>query len=94
MRFLDSEEVRNMCIRYGFYTCGDCNAYENLLHNLCNVKNYGDDLSVERLEKIARDIVDHSDRSVFEQFDVSFKIDCIQEVAELISNRIKILMVP
>lgn len=94
VRFLGFEDVKEMCGRYGFYTRGDCEAYKHLLYDLCDSAKYGDDLTIERLEKISRDIVDHSDRSAFKPFGISFKGECIQEVAQLLSNRIKILMVP
>ena len=55
-RWLRSEKVRNMCIRYEYYTCGDCRAYERML-GMCDRISADDPNEVKR---IAEDIYYHS----------------------------------
>ena len=55
-RWLDSSKVREMCIRYQYYTHGDCEAYDKMLR-------FADNLNVENLEgvkEVAIDIYHHS----------------------------------
>lgn len=56
-RMIRSDEVKAMCIKDGFYTCGTNAEYCHLLFDLCENK----DASLEDLEEIAIDILDHSD---------------------------------
>ena len=60
MRKLDRcsivSEVRNMCIKYRLYTCGDCEEYSNMFDTL--VDNYMDN---DILVRTANDIYYHSD---------------------------------
>lgn len=56
-RWLDSGKVREMCIRYRYYTCGDCNAYSNML---ANARDIDPDTDIEGYKQIAIDIHDHS----------------------------------
>lgn len=54
--WVNSNKVREMCIRYDYYTRGDCRAYEKML-------KAADETSIEDhegLKKIAVDIYDHS----------------------------------
>lgn len=57
IRCIENMKVRQMCIDEQFYTRGTNKEYENLLFNLCEKT----DLSLDDIEKIARDILDHSD---------------------------------
>lgn len=56
VRVIRSVSVRNMCIKYGFYTCGTNEQYLNLLNNLCKKENP----SLTDLKEIAEDILSHS----------------------------------
>ena len=56
-RMIRSDEVKAMCIKDGFYTCGTYAEYCHLLFDLSENK----DASLEDLEEIATDILDHSD---------------------------------
>lgn len=56
IRQLDSYELKALCIHKGWYTQGDCKAYENMLA-MCDVDN----VTANRLYKIASDIKIHSD---------------------------------
>lgn len=49
-------EVREMCIKYRLYTCGDCEEYSNMFDTL--VDNYTDK---DILVRTANDIYYHSD---------------------------------
>lgn len=62
VRFLISaDELRNLCIRLGLYTCGDCRAYERLLGGMCGT--VGSKEFEFRLTDIVNDILAHSDES-------------------------------
>lgn len=55
-RWLDSNKVRNMCITYRYYTCGDCASYDRMLTK-------ADDMDADDLDSvltIAEDIYYHS----------------------------------
>lgn len=56
MRWLDREKVREMCIKYRYYTCGDCRAYEAMLEKA----NLLDTDDLEAVKQIAIDIYNHS----------------------------------
>ena len=51
----NSDDVRAMCMRYGFYTCGDCACYSRIL-------NFVDDVepSIKTMLVVANDIAIHS----------------------------------
>ena len=55
-RWLDSSKVREMCIRYNYYTRGDCRAYDKMLASADNL----DANDLEAVKQIAVDIIDHS----------------------------------
>ena len=57
VRKIDNMKVRTMCIKDGYYTRGTCEQYDNLLYNLCDKE----EVTLEDIEKIAVDILDHSD---------------------------------
>ena len=54
------DDIRTMCIRYGFYTQGDCRDYSSMLCS-CNGL-VSDDL----LEQTAIDIIEHSSEDSLE----------------------------
>lgn len=55
-RFLDADKVRDMCIRYRYYTRGDCEAYEKMFDKV----READADKPEDVYKVATDIYDHS----------------------------------
>ena len=55
-RWLDSNKVRQMCINYGYYTRGDCKAYDHMLSTADMV----DANDLPSVMQIAIDIYDHS----------------------------------
>ena len=55
-RWLDDCKVREMCIRYRYYTCGDNTAYSNMLA----MARDEDADNYEWVKQIAIDIYDHS----------------------------------
>ena len=57
---IEWEKVRAKCIEKDWYTMGDCAEYQNML-NMCTVRGEDASYSIKRLEKIARDIYEHSD---------------------------------
>ena len=69
---LRADKVRQMCINYDYYTCGDCRAYENMFNMFMNEK----DVTPELLMKVAEDIKLHSDTydSVQEIFIALFRL--------------------
>ena len=58
---LDIDSVRTMCIKNDFYTRGTCEEYDNMFR-MCSEYNG----EVGKLVEIAKDIVNHSDISVFD----------------------------
>ena len=61
-RKIDSEMVRSMCIRECYYTRGDVDAYTHLLVDLCDFKK---EITIDDLEEITEDILEHSDVKSF-----------------------------
>lgn len=57
IRRIDNMKVRSMCIAEEFYTRGTNKEYSHLLFTLCEKE----ELSLDDIEEIARDILDHSD---------------------------------
>jgi hypothetical protein len=55
-----SSSVRSMCIKRDRYTRGDCAAYEKMLDFVSN-----NEPTLENIEKVAADIVEHSDLSSY-----------------------------
>lgn len=72
-RYLFRNDLRVLCIRKNWYTCGDNKEYDNLLHSF-DEGNITTDVIVE----IATDIVEHSDNiSLDDITSVMFEIaDC------------------
>ena len=56
-----AEEVREFCIKNGYYTAGDCAAYEKMLQFVSK-----QDPTTKNIYRVAKDIVDHSDPEYFE----------------------------
>lgn len=64
------EDVRSMCIRYGFYTKGSCKDYDAML------SSYNGYVSDDDLESMATDIIEHSSKYSLEAaFGSSFGSD-------------------
>ena len=59
-RIIDNMKVRSLCVKKDYYTNGTCKEYENLLFNLCGSYN-GKKATIEHIEEIAIDILEHSD---------------------------------
>ena len=75
VRELDSYAVRRLCIEKEYYTCGDCEQYENMFKMMYDInKKYNDD----SVYWVAVDIANHSDIS---------KFCCnVSEINDLINN--------
>lgn len=56
LRMIKADKVRGMCISGNYYTCGDCQDYNDML-NLCKTKNPTTDI----YQLIANNIIEHSD---------------------------------
>lgn len=56
------DKVRQYCIKNGFYTCGDCDEYSQMLNY---VRTHATNPEVSDVKLVATDIYDHSalDRS-------------------------------
>ena len=52
---IDTDDVRDMCCRNRFYTCGDNKAYEAMFEK-CR-----EGTDIETVKAVAQDIIDHSD---------------------------------
>lgn len=60
-RVWKASDVRDLCIKYNYYTRGECNEYINLLDIMYQ------EPTPERVVEVAEDIVDHSDLSRYGQ---------------------------
>lgn len=54
----DFMEVRQLCIKHDWYTCGDCSDYNNMLLFVSD-----NEATTENIARVARDIYEHSDTS-------------------------------
>lgn len=77
---LEQSKVRQMCIDYNFYTCGDTNAYYKMFSK-CN-EYAGED---EKLREVAWDIVDHSDIERLESF---YEFDTIYDIVAWVMTQL------
>ena len=58
IRKIDNTKVRSICIRENYYTRGNNTDYSHLLDDLCDFRK---DLTMDDLEEIAANILNHSD---------------------------------
>ena len=63
-------DLRTLCVKKDWYTHGNNEAYENLLHRVDSTENITTDDMVE----IAADIIEHSEMSVDELENVCFEL--------------------
>ena len=87
-RWIESSKVREMCIRYRYYTCGDCEAYDAMLEKA----NLLDPDDLEAVKDIAIDIYYHSTlqydkdiskREVVEGLMFGILTECVEMFVEL-----------
>lgn len=55
-RYISGDDVRCVCIKNNYYTCGDCEDYANMLSIAYNAKEATDEI----IEQLAIDIFNHS----------------------------------
>lgn len=60
-RTLSADKLRALCIKNDWYTCGDCEEYENLFNRLHDENGDRVEMTTEKLAEIASDILEHSD---------------------------------
>lgn len=60
-RYISKVEVRQVCIKYDWFTCGDNDAYNDLFEFIGNLTRKGHHVSVEKLREIAERIKENSD---------------------------------
>ena len=72
-RKIDCCKVRAACIRYNWYTAGDCEEYDNMFNFIRNLQT----ATTDDLKAVATDIKEHSDTE-YEIADIMFVIanDC------------------
>ena len=61
--YFDNYKVREVCIARQWYTCGDCRAYSYMLDRVSE-----EDYSLELLEWVARDIIEHTTEGYFDGY--------------------------
>lgn len=54
------DDVRSLCIAKDFYTCGDCEEYDNLAQLIYSWEDAEQDITVDMLQVVAEDILQHS----------------------------------
>lgn len=60
-RYISSTKVRQVCIKYDWFTSGDNYAYNNLFELIGDISRKGHHVSVARLMNIAERIKENSD---------------------------------
>lgn len=60
-RRIDAMALRSICIEHQFYTCGDCEDYDNMLNMVYSKSHETKSLTSSLVLKIATDIAEHSD---------------------------------
>ena len=61
-RYISQVKVRQICIKYDLFTCGDNDSYNDLFEYIGNLTRKGQNVSVEKLRFIAKIIKDNSDK--------------------------------
>lgn len=61
-RYISQVKVRQLCIKYDLFTCGDNDSYNDLFEFIGNLARKGQHVSVEKLRIIAKMIKDNSDK--------------------------------
>ena len=56
-----SDDIRALCIRNQYYTCGDTRAYEELLNHVSSLEDIPSDDLTNEILAIAINIYEHSD---------------------------------
>lgn len=60
-RYISQPEVRQACIKYDWFTCGDIDAYNDLFEFIGDITRKGKNVSAARLECIAEMIKENSE---------------------------------
>jgi hypothetical protein len=60
-RFITSSTLRDTCIEHDWYTEGSNDDYENLFSRLRNYDGSFAEMTIDKLEEITEDIMEHSD---------------------------------
>ena len=74
-RIMSSEDLRLLCIKKNWYTCGDCEDYDKLL-KMPDGKN----ITTNIIIKIATDIYEHSDNANFDDICNSLLRICVSYI--------------
>ncbi len=75
IRIWSDDNVMAVCRKYGFYTCGDCQAYAHMLDQVSELEP-----TPENIYAIAKDIHEHS--SAFSGNSRNQSITCIMDFLE------------
>ena len=59
-RTMSACDLRGLCIRHNWYTCGTCEEYDRLFDRLYDSDGCPVHLTTEKLAEIAADIMEHS----------------------------------
>lgn len=60
-RYISQMKVRQVCIKYDWFTCGDSDAYNDFFEFIGKLTRKGRHVSVEKLRDIAERIKENSD---------------------------------
>jgi hypothetical protein len=70
VRTLDADDLRQLCIKYKWYTKGNNEEYSNLLYNMASKEN----LSTNDIVAMAKDIMEHSSNIEHELTSICYEI--------------------
>lgn len=74
-RTLSASDLRSLCIRNNWYTCGTCAEYEALFNRLYDEDGCPMNLTTEKLAQIADDIMAHSEISDYTITTVMYELN-------------------
>lgn len=83
IRRISAHDLRDLCIKEDWYTCGDNDEYGHLLLDLAGHK---ENITTDDIVEIASDIIEHSSLSVSELEDVASKVANIAVTCIVLAN--------
>ena len=70
-RWMDMDNLRALCIRHGWFTRGDCKAYDKFLNMPYDAKGTKRNITTKLLYSMARTIMQYSDPETYDIIEVA-----------------------
>ncbi len=81
LRWIDLDNLRALCIKHDWFTCGDNDEYDELFQMVRKHWDRRESLTPARLLKIAQYIVKYSEPSTYEILGLSGVVFCLSEIS-------------